>query len=63
MEKDFHGMVHKATFQAAVIERLDMVIALLEYMAGVSVESVELEVKNGEEEGEESTVAAIQSDP
>jgi len=53
MEKDYYAMMNEATFRAAVVERLDTVVALLEYMAGVSVEGVELEVEHGKESSEE----------
>jgi len=56
MEKSLHDIAGTAAYRNAVIERLDIIIALLEYMTGTSVEGEELEVVEYEEESTTTTL-------
>ena len=49
MEKSLHDIAGTEEYRSAVIERMDIIIALLEYTIGISVEGEELEVEYGEE--------------
>ena len=49
MEKSLHDVAGAAAYHNAVIERLGIIIALLEYLTGASVGGEELEVEYEEE--------------